>query len=138
MIDSQLLCTFSNKKELTEMVLLIKDSAPLSMKKLYVLQKIDNPNELMVTYNVLKSALSISPQQKETQPENVSTMLSMLFSGGYNSTAADVATSKTISKKEGFSNSFSDTFWNSFAFLKSRVERHQKKISKVKKSKYFG
>ena len=58
-----------------------------------------------VTYNVLKSALSVSPQQKETQPENVSTMLSMLFSGGYNSTAADVASSnKTSSKKEGFSN----------------------------------
>jgi hypothetical protein len=58
MIDSQLLCTFSNKKELTEMVLLIKESAPLSMRKLYVLQKEDNPNELMVTYNVLKSEVS--------------------------------------------------------------------------------
>ena len=41
MIDSQLLCTFSNKKELTEMVLLIKESAPLSMRKLYVLEKVD-------------------------------------------------------------------------------------------------
>ena len=58
MIDSQLLCTFSNKKELTEMVLLIKESAPLSMRKLYVLQKEDNPNELMVTYNVLKDEVS--------------------------------------------------------------------------------
>ena len=58
MIDSQLLCTFSNKKELTEMVLLIKETAPLSMRKLYVLQKEDNPNELMVTYNVLKSEVS--------------------------------------------------------------------------------
>ena len=58
MIDSQLLCTFSNKKELTEMVLLIKESAPLSMKKLYVLQRTDNPNDLMVTYNVLKSEVS--------------------------------------------------------------------------------
>ena len=58
MIDSQLLCTFSNKKELTEMVLLIKESAPLSMRKLYVLQKEDNPNELMVTYNVLKDEIS--------------------------------------------------------------------------------
>ncbi len=58
MIDSQLLCTFSNKKELTEMVLLIKESAPLSMKKLYVLQRTDNPTDLMVTYNVLKSEVS--------------------------------------------------------------------------------
>ena len=58
MIDSQLLCTFSNEKELTEMVLLIKETAPLSMRKLYVLQKEDNPNELMVTYNVLKSEVS--------------------------------------------------------------------------------
>ena len=58
MIDSQLLCTFSNKKELTEMVLLIKESAPLSMKKLYVLQRTDNPNDLMVTYNVQKSEVS--------------------------------------------------------------------------------
>ena len=58
MIDSQLLCTFSNKKELTEMVLLIKESAPLSMKKLYVLERTENPNDLMVTYNVLKSEVS--------------------------------------------------------------------------------
>ena len=58
MIDSQLLCTFSNKKELTEMVLIIKESAPLSMKKLYVLQRVDNQNELMVTYNVVKSEVS--------------------------------------------------------------------------------
>ncbi len=28
------------------------------MRKLYVLQKEDNPNELMVTYNVLKSEVS--------------------------------------------------------------------------------
>lgn len=58
MIDSQLLCTFSNKKELTEMVLIIKESAPLSMKKLYVLEKTDNPNDLMLTYNVKKSEVS--------------------------------------------------------------------------------
>jgi len=58
MIDSQLLCTFSNKKELTEMVLLIKETAPLSMKKLYVLERVDNPNELMLTYNVMKSEVS--------------------------------------------------------------------------------
>ena len=58
MIDSQLLCTFSNKKELTEMVLIIKESAPLSMRKVYVLQKEDNPNELMLTYNVKKSDTS--------------------------------------------------------------------------------
>ena len=57
MIDSQLLCTFSNKKEITEIVLIIKESAPLSMRKLYVLQK-DNPNELMLTYNVKKSDTS--------------------------------------------------------------------------------
>ena len=58
MIDSQLLCTFCNKKELTEIVLIIKESAPLSMRKLYVLQKADNPNELMLTYNVKKSDTS--------------------------------------------------------------------------------
>jgi len=58
MIDSQLLCTFSNKKEITEMVLIIKESAPLSMRKVYVLQKADNPNELMLTYNVKKSDTS--------------------------------------------------------------------------------
>ena len=58
MIDSQLLCTFSNKKELTEMVLLIKESAPLSMRKLYVLEKVEDHNELMLTYNVVKSEVS--------------------------------------------------------------------------------
>ena len=58
MMDSQLLCTFSNKKEITEMVLIIKESAPLSMRKVYVLQKADNPNELMLTYNVKKSDTS--------------------------------------------------------------------------------
>ena len=58
MIGSQLLCTFCNKKELTEIVLIIKESAPLSMKKLYVLEKVENPNELMVTYNVVKSEVT--------------------------------------------------------------------------------
>ena len=58
MIDSQLLCSFCNKKELTEIVLIIKESAPLSMKKLYVLEKVENPNELMVTYNVVKSEVA--------------------------------------------------------------------------------
>ena len=46
------------KKEITEMVLIIKESAPLSMRKVYVLQKEDNPNELMLTYNVKKSDTS--------------------------------------------------------------------------------
>jgi hypothetical protein len=57
MIDSQLLCTFSTKKELSEQVLLISETAPLSMKKLYVLERVDTPNELMLTYNVLKSEI---------------------------------------------------------------------------------
>ena len=57
MIDSQLLCTFSNKKELSEQVLLISETAPLSMKKLYVLERVDTPSELMLTYNVLKSEI---------------------------------------------------------------------------------
>ena len=66
MMDSQLLCTFSKKKELTEQVLLIKETAPLSMKKLYVLERVDNPNELMLTYNVLKSEVSgFLPNTKE-------------------------------------------------------------------------
>ena len=44
-----------------------------------------------MTYNMLKSALMISPQKNNRkEQENVSTMLSLLFSGGYNSTAGDV------------------------------------------------
>ena len=61
-----------------------------------------------MTYNMLKSALMISPQKNNRkEQENVSTMLSLLFSGGYNSTAADVGStgrsSKTASRNEGFS-----------------------------------
>ena len=51
-MKTQLLCTFTTKKELDSIVELIKDSYDISFKKIYVLQNENDINELICTYNV--------------------------------------------------------------------------------------
>ncbi len=52
MINSQLLCTFTIKSKLSELVLDISKKYDIVFNKIYVLQNEDKPNELMCTYNV--------------------------------------------------------------------------------------
>ena len=48
----QLLCTFTNKKDINKVVEKIKKTYNISFGKIYVLQNENNLNELMCTYNV--------------------------------------------------------------------------------------
>ena len=51
-MKSQLLCTFTTKKDLDSTVESIKQSYDIVFKKIYVLQNENNVNELICTYNV--------------------------------------------------------------------------------------
>ena len=55
MIDSQLLCTFSNREEYENVILLIKECYDVIFNKVYILEDVDNTYNLMLTYNVKKS-----------------------------------------------------------------------------------
>ena len=52
MVKSQLLCTFTTKKSLSEVVGNITNAYEIVFNKVYVLQNEDKPQELMCTYNV--------------------------------------------------------------------------------------
>ena len=51
-MKSQLLCTFTTRKDLDSTVESIKQSYDIVFKKIYVLQNENNVNELICTYNV--------------------------------------------------------------------------------------
>ena len=51
-MKTQLLCTFTTKSELDDIVKRIKDKYKIVFNKIYILQNEDNDNELMCTYNV--------------------------------------------------------------------------------------
>ena len=48
----QLLCTFTNKKDIDKVVKKIKKTYDISFGKIYILQNENSLNELMCTYNV--------------------------------------------------------------------------------------
>ena len=52
MIKTQLLCTFTSKNELEDIVQQIQDSYDIAFSKIYVLQNENDVNELICTYNV--------------------------------------------------------------------------------------
>ena len=51
-MKTQLLCTFTTRKDLDDVVEDIKNSYEIFFNKIYVLQNEDNINELICTYNV--------------------------------------------------------------------------------------
>jgi len=51
-MHSQLLCTFTNNKELVSIIKSITEQYIILFSKIYVLQNIDNIKELFCTYNV--------------------------------------------------------------------------------------
>ena len=51
-MKSQLLCTFSTKKDIESTIATISSAYTIMFSKIYVLQNEDNINELICTYNV--------------------------------------------------------------------------------------
>jgi len=49
---SHLLCTFTNKKECEQTLLLVNNSHEILYNKIYILQNVDNDYQLYITYNV--------------------------------------------------------------------------------------
>lgn len=56
-IETQLLCTFVNVQELNEVVGQIQRTYKLVFNKIYVLENINDKNQLVLTYNVEKHAV---------------------------------------------------------------------------------
>ena len=59
--DTQLLCTFTTIDELDNTIDIIKDSYTLVFNKLYLLENIEDSNQLVLTYNIVKSHTNIIP-----------------------------------------------------------------------------
>lgn len=59
--DTQLLCTFTTIDDLDNTIDIIKDSYTLVFNKLYVLENIEDSNQLVLTYNIVKSTKNIIP-----------------------------------------------------------------------------
>ena len=51
-MKTQLLCTFTTKKEIDDTINNIQDNFIIAFNKIYILQNEDNINELICTYNI--------------------------------------------------------------------------------------
>tara|TARA_A100001201_G_scaffold142653_1_gene141459 strand:+ start:1893 stop:2297 length:405 start_codon:yes stop_codon:yes gene_type:complete len=51
-MQTQLLCTFSNQRRLTKTVDVIIDTYDVIFNKIFVLEDVENPFDLMCTYNI--------------------------------------------------------------------------------------
>ena len=60
MTKSQLLCTFSSKKEIENTIESIKLAYDITFNKIYVLQNENDTNELICTYNVNFESISVN------------------------------------------------------------------------------
>ena len=59
-IDTQLLCTFTNNSELELTIDTIGATYALIFNKIYLLQNVEDPEQLILTYNVQKSEFTTS------------------------------------------------------------------------------
>lgn len=57
MNDTQLLCTFIAADKLAESVSQIQDSYTLAFNNIYVLENMDDPTQLILTYNIIVGSL---------------------------------------------------------------------------------
>lgn len=55
MENSQLLCTFTNKENLDEILLQIKKNYNILYNKIFILENTENSNELICTYNIINT-----------------------------------------------------------------------------------
>jgi hypothetical protein len=58
---TQLLCTFTTIDDLDNTIDIIKDSYTLVFNKLYLLENIEDSNQLVLTYNIVKSNTNVIP-----------------------------------------------------------------------------
>lgn len=61
-MNTQLLCTFSTKRESGDVIDVIKDSYDVVFDKIYLLENLDNNRQMMLTYNVVKGSSIHLPQ----------------------------------------------------------------------------
>ena len=59
--ETQLLCTFTSVDELDATIDIIKNSYVLVFNKLYLLENIEDANQLVLTYNITKTNLNTLP-----------------------------------------------------------------------------
>jgi hypothetical protein len=59
--ETQLLCTFTSVDDLETTVDIIKNSYVLVFNKLYLLENIEDENQLVLTYNITKTHSNILP-----------------------------------------------------------------------------
>ena len=57
MNETQLLCTFIAADKLDESINLVKNSYTLAFNNIYVLENVDDPNQLILTYNIVAGSL---------------------------------------------------------------------------------
>jgi hypothetical protein len=69
--DSQLLCTFTTVSELETTIETVKASYTLSFNKVYVLENTEDPNQLILTYNITKASLLASNNRVPTSTISV-------------------------------------------------------------------
>ena len=59
--ETQLLCTFTSVDELDATIDIIKNSYVLVFNKLYLLENIEDANQLVLTYNITKTYSNVLP-----------------------------------------------------------------------------
>ena len=57
MNETQLLCTFIAADKLSENVDLVQNSYTLASNNIYVLENVDDPTQLILTYNIIAGSL---------------------------------------------------------------------------------
>ena len=61
-MNTQLLCSFSTRRDYKGIIDIVKESYDVVFKKIYLLENLDNNRQLMLTYNVVKGSSIHLPQ----------------------------------------------------------------------------
>ena len=61
-MNTQLLCSFSTRRDYKSIIDIVKESYDVVFKKIYLLENLDNNRQLMLTYNVVKGSSIHLPQ----------------------------------------------------------------------------
>ena len=61
-MNTQLLCSFSTRRDYKNIIEVVRDSYDVVFKKIYLLENLDNNRQMMLTYNVVKGSSIHLPQ----------------------------------------------------------------------------
>ena len=61
-MNTQLLCSFSTRRDYKSIIDIVKESYDVVFKKIYLLENLDNNRQMMLTYNVVKGSSIHLPQ----------------------------------------------------------------------------